>query len=270
MSDNVARDASLQLINDAKQLSPDFQVELRNFLMALADTKHALGLRYAEWCDRAPRLEAGVAASAMAQDQLGQARVLYALIQTFPGAPADLDDERRQHDTNLAYLDQPLGSWTTFVVANLLIGAAVTCAEEALADSRFAPLRSRMPKMLEEERFHRTHAEGWFKYLQTLGESFQLEQAQASERILPEVLCWFGDAQHLRLSAEQIITCEPGELRERYLERVGPLLQESAAHDLVRFHVQAQRWSYPRPLPWDEFDPVTRRVKTDGGRESSS
>ncbi len=261
MNDDASRETNLELINDARQLSPDLQIELRNFLMALADTKHALGLRYAEWCDRAPRLEAGVAASAMAQDQLGQARVLYALIQTFPGAPGDLDDERRRHDTNLADLDQPLPDWTTFVVANLLIGAAVTCMEEALADSRFAPLRSRMPKMLEEERFHRTHAEGWFKYLQTLEGPFQLELAQASERILPGVLCWFGDAQHVRLSAEQISTYEPGELRERYLERVGPLLQASAARDLVQFQEQAQRWSYTRPLPWGEFDPATRRVK---------
>ncbi len=260
----MGRMTSIEPLNDVKQLSPDLQTELRNFLMALAETKRALGLHYAEWCDRAPRLEAGVAASAMAQDQLGQARVLYSVIQQFPNAPGNLDDETRPHTFNLTYLDRPFPNWTTFVVANLLIGAMVTGTEAALADSRFVPLRSRMPKMLDEERFHWTHAEGWFKHLQTLGETFQLEQVQAIEEILPQALCWFGDAQHTRLADEKIIACEPGELRERYLERVGPLVLASAARDLVRYHEQAQRWSYTRPLPWGEFDPTTRRVKKVG------
>jgi ring-1,2-phenylacetyl-CoA epoxidase subunit PaaC len=251
----------VELLNDAQDLGPDLQAELRNFLMVLADTKRALGLRYAEWCDRAPRLEAGVAASAMAQDQLGQARVLYALIQTFPGALTDLDDETRQHTFNLAYLDQALRTWTTFVVANLLIGGAVTMTEEALADSRLVSLRSRMPKMLEEERYHRTHAEGWFKHLQAVEGALALQQTQAIEEMLPQVLCWFGDAQHARLFEEKIIACDPGELRERYLERVGPLIQASGARDLVQFHEAVGRWSYAGALPWGAFDPITRRVR---------
>jgi ring-1,2-phenylacetyl-CoA epoxidase subunit PaaC len=247
-------------ILDANQLAPDLQIALRGFLVALADTKRALGLRYAEWCDRAPTLEAGVAAAAMAQDQLGQARVLYSLIQEFPGAPGDLDDETSPHNLNLAFLDQSFPNWATFVAANLLIGAGVTIVEEALTNSRFAPLRSRMPKMLDEERFHGIHAEGWFKHLQQVNGSHASAQAHAVEGILPEVLCWFGDAQHTRLAEERIIMAEPGELRELYLERVGPLLEASAAQDLVRFNEKAARWSYAGALPWGEFDPTTRRV----------
>jgi phenylacetate-CoA oxygenase PaaI subunit len=248
---------------DAKELAPDLQIELRDFLMALADTKRALGLRYAEWCDRAPTLEAGVAASAMAQDQLGQARVLYSLVQEFPGAPRDLDDETRPHKFNLAFLDHSLPDWATFVAANLLIGAAVTVVEEELANSRFAPLRARMPKMLDEERFHRIHAEGWFKHVNRMNDSHALAQADAAGEILPQVLCWFGDAQHARLADERIVTAAPGDLRELYLERVGPLLVTSTARDLIRFHEEAARWSFAGALPWGEFDPVTRRVRAD-------
>lgn len=263
-------------ITEIRQLSPDLLVELRNFMMVLADTKRALGLRYAEWCDRAPTLEAGVAASAMAQDQLGQARVLYSLIQEFPGAPLNLDDETSPHNFNLAFLDNPFPDWATFVAANLLIGAAVTISEQALANSRFSPLRSRMPKMLDEERFHSIHAEGWFKHLANLNDHVALAQAQAVEEILPQVLCWFGDAQHAQLADEGILTAAPGDLREQYLERIGPLLssvkathalstietgsQTGEAHDLVRFHERAGRWSYAGALPWGEFDPVTRRL----------
>lgn len=257
----------MEMWNDVKPLEPEVQIELLNFLMALADTKRALGLRYAEWCDRAPTLEAGVAASAMAQDQLGQARVLYSLIQDFPGAPRDLDDETRPHDFNLAYLDRPLRNWTAFVAANLLIGAAVTITEQALTESRFVPLRSRMPKMLDEERFHRIHAEGWLKHVWQVDGNLALELAQAVEEILPQALCWFGDAQHTWLVDEKIMTSHPGDLREAYLERVGPLLQVSVTHNLVRFHDKAGYWSYTGALPWGQFDPATRRVRIDVGGE---
>ncbi len=252
----------MELVSDLKQLHPDLQLELQNFLLSLADTKRALGLRYAEWCDRAPRLEAGVAASAMAQDQLGQARVLYALIQEFSTAPHDLEDETRQHTFGLAYLDEPFDNWVAFVVANFLVGGGVTSVEQALADSRFVPLRARMPKMLDEERFHRVHAEGWFKQLQHMDGHFTLEQGRAIEEILPQVLCWFGDAQHTSLSDAGIIAATPAELRERYLEWVGPLLQTSAARHLLEYHPKANACSYTRALPWGQFDPVTRRIST--------
>jgi 1,2-phenylacetyl-CoA epoxidase catalytic subunit len=200
----------------------------------------------------------------MAQDQLGQARVLYGLIQEqFPHATSDLDDETRVHRYSLSYLDEPFSNWATFVVANLLIGAAVTTTEEALGQSRFAPLRTRMPKMLDEERFHRIHAEGWFKQLQRMEGQIALQQSQAVEEMLPQVLCWFGDAQHAALADAQIITEAPGDLRERYLERVAPLLEMSASKNLIQFHEHAHAWSYTDALPWGQYDAVTRRVSTD-------
>jgi 1,2-phenylacetyl-CoA epoxidase catalytic subunit len=249
----------MEKVAEAKLLKPEIQTELLNFLLALADTKHALGLRYAEWCDTAPRLEAGVAASAMAQDQLGQVRVLYGLIQEqFPAQPHDFDDETRKHSFSLSYLDEPFPNWATFVAANLLVGSGITVIEEALTESLFEPLSDRMPKMLEEERFHHVHAEGWFR---TLGESRQAANlGSAIEAILPQMLCWFGDAQHIALTEEKIITLQPGDLRERYLERVGPFVSSTIAVGLLRYHESSRSWSYVGALPWGEFDAVTRRI----------
>jgi hypothetical protein len=56
---------------------------------------------------------------------------------------------------------------------------------------------------------------------------------------------------------------------------VGPLLQATGespsgtgpTSELVRFHEKAARWSYMGALPWGQFDPVTRRVRTDVGGE---
>lgn len=249
----------MEPVAEARTLNPEIQTELLNFLLALADTKHALGLRYAEWCDTAPRLEAGVAASAMAQDQLGQVRVLYGLIQEqFPGQPHNFDDETRTHSFGLSYLDQPFSNWATFVAANLLIGSGITCVEEALVNSRFEPLSDRMPKMLEEERYHHVHGEGWFRALKESRQAPNL--AVAIEGILPEILCWFGDAQHTVLADEEIITVRPGELREGYLERIGSFVHSTNASRLLHYHEASRTWSFTSALPWGEYDPVTRRV----------
>ncbi len=253
----------MENFSNAQQLPPATLAELNQLLLALADTKHALGLRYAEWSDRAPRPEASVAASAMAQDQLGQARVLYAMLEEYLGATENFDDAARPLSFALAYLDEPLARWTTFVAANFLIGGAVTELEGAFAESRFTPLRARIPKMLDEERFHATHAAGWFQFLQTKS-AWQIELAQMCENILPQVLCWFGDAQHDALFQQHIITATSTELRARFLERHAPLLEKISAGELVQFHSSSETWSYAGALPWERFDVVTRRVKDEG------
>jgi len=84
---------STPLLDRPAALPKDCVLALVDLVVALADNKHALGLRYGEWCSSGPTIEAGVAATAMAQDELGHARVLYGLLSTAcwrscPGRPA--------------------------------------------------------------------------------------------------------------------------------------------------------------------------------------
>src|SRR6516164_6254222 len=90
-------------------------------LSSLADTKQALGRRYAYWCNGAPALEAAVAAAAMTQDELGHARTLYPLLEDFPQAEADprqVEPMTRTLQYHLAALDQEFGGWSDFVATN--------------------------------------------------------------------------------------------------------------------------------------------------------
>ena len=48
-------------IASPEDLSAEARQSLANWLMAMSDTKHLLGLRYAEWCTGAPELEADIA-----------------------------------------------------------------------------------------------------------------------------------------------------------------------------------------------------------------
>jgi 1,2-phenylacetyl-CoA epoxidase catalytic subunit len=246
-------------INDPKQFDDTTRRALADFILALADTKRFLGLRYAEWSDGAPMLEAAVAASAMAQDELGHSRALLPMLKDFPDVDPSIPDEApREKYSSVAFLDNEFKTWPTFVAANALIGTALTVALEAARDSRYVPLRTRAIKILEEERFHWIHGEGWFKRLAADGKE-GLELAVQAEEMLPQALCWFGRGNDDPLTRAKILEANADELRARYLNQIGPLVAKSQAAQLVK--IESGKWQFARNLPWQKFDPVTRRVK---------
>ena len=250
-------------ISDPKQLADAPRRALADFILALADTKRFLGIRYAEWCDGAPTLEASVAASAMAQDELGHSRALLPLLKDFPDVdPAIPDEAPRSHYSAIAFLDQPFSTWPTFVAANLLIGGALTIALEAARESRYVPLRTRAGKILEEERFHWLHGEGWFKRLAADGKE-GIDLATRVEAILPQALCWFGRAEDGWLAREKILDADADELRARFLNRAAPLIGKMQGTRLTR--IENGGWQYGGALPWARFDPATRRVTVESG-----
>jgi phenylacetate-CoA oxygenase PaaI subunit len=250
-------------ITDPKEFDAAPRAALAKFILALADTKRMLGIRYAEWCDGAPTLEASVAASAMAQDELGHSRALLPLLKDFPDVDLSIPNEApRERYSAIAFLDQPFATWPTFVAANLLIGGALTVALEAARESRYVPLRTRAGKILEEERFHWLHGEGWFKRL-AADTKEGLDLAENVEMILPQALCWFGRAEGDWLAREKILDASAEELRAEFSSRAGALIEKSQAAQVVRRHNGT--WQYVNALPWTRFDPVTRRVEAARG-----
>src|SRR5579864_694226 len=141
-------------------------------LASLADNKQAIGRRYAYWCNGAPALEAAVAAAAMTQDELGHARTLYPLLEDFTQAEADpsqIEPMTRSLHYHLAALDHDFAGWSDFVATNFLIDSALTTFFEAAQNSSYEPLRQRARKIVQEERVHAIHGEGWVRRLTKAG-----------------------------------------------------------------------------------------------------
>ena len=90
---------------------------LGKLLLSLADNKRLLGMRYSEWILGAPTLEAGIACSAMAQDEWGHGRILYAMLKDFGYEPGALEHERKSDEyLNSELLDTPPDDWPTMLV----------------------------------------------------------------------------------------------------------------------------------------------------------
>src|SRR6266508_2346663 len=198
-----------------------------NLLVVLADNKYWLGRHLSKWAVGSPSLEVGVACAAIAQGELGQARVLYPLLGELP-FPGPVDPLERERAYNVSILDAPFPTWPHAVAALLLVDGATTTMLEALTGNPYEALARRVPRMLEEAEFHWDFADGRVRELVRLRGGLEHLQARV-DRSLEEVLCWVGPpGEHgvETLQSEGLLNSGNQALRQAYLDRIGHLLQE--------------------------------------------
>src|SRR5205085_9129975 len=124
-------------------------------------------------------------------------------------------------------------------------------------------LRQRARKIVQEERIHQVHAEGWVRRLAKAGGAVRAALADSINRLWDETLCWFGaddDPNMRRLYQEGIIDATPDELRSRYLQKIMPTLSSLEMDVPVAFDAATKRWQLTQPLSWAEWDAAGRRL----------
>jgi 1,2-phenylacetyl-CoA epoxidase catalytic subunit len=189
-------------------------VSLATLVLSLADNKQLLGLRYAEWATRAPSLEADIAAAAMGLDDLGHSRVLYGCLEALGEDPRG---PNRESDPSsylcLPYFGRPWTSWSQFVAANAVLDTAFSIMIQACVEGSVEVLRTRLRKMLNEERFHFLHGRSW---LRAGIEPGPLEEAWT------QAIEWFGPPQGEveRLYRDGALAMGPAELLAHLEERL--------------------------------------------------
>ena len=238
-------------------------------LSSLADNKQAIGRRYAYWSNGAPALEAAVAAAAMTQDELGHARTLYPLLGDFTQAeqePQQVEPMTRTLHYHLAFLDSDFQGWSDFVATNFLLDNALTTFFEAAQESSYEPLRLRARKIVQEERVHAIHGEGWVRRLAKAGGAVRAVLVSSLNHLWDETLCWFGpddDPAMQQLYEDGVIDATPAELRSRYLGKIMPTLTSLDIPVPVAFDAATKRWQPTEALPWSHWDVVGKRLRAE-------
>jgi ring-1,2-phenylacetyl-CoA epoxidase subunit PaaC len=161
---------NLHLEAPPSPLAPD-EFEL---LLGLADDEFVVGHRHSEWLGLSPFLEEDLTLASIAQDELGHARALYALI--WPGwSDRDAHVVRRpEHEwRSCAFVERDNGPWEDALMRHYLYDAAEVLRWEGLVErlgSNVAGLESLAEKALVEERFHRRHASDLVERLSDVAE----------------------------------------------------------------------------------------------------
>jgi len=240
----------------AADLSDPQRDALAGGLLSLADNKRILGMRYGDWILGAPTLEAGIACSAMAQDEWGHGRILYATLKDLGHDPTHLEHERKADEyLSSELLDVPVVQWPDLLALNLLFDSALSVQVQALTDSRYEPIHYKTRKLLEEERFHFEHGRGWAL---RLSETAAGKEAltQAFRKALGPGLRWFGrpDSGYGELlQTSGIMESRPDQLRAAWLAQVIPVLAEAGLEELVR---EAEAGA---AIDWTDWNPERRR-----------
>ncbi|MDE2655507.1 MAG: phenylacetate-CoA oxygenase subunit PaaI [Gemmatimonadota bacterium] len=199
---------------------------LARHILSLADTKRLLGIRYSDWLLGSPSIETGIAASSMAQDEWGHARLLYSMLKRLGFDPVAVEQDRpAERYYSAPALDDPFPDWAAFVAATIVVDGALAVAMESFSHGNFALARSRVPKMLAEEEYHRQFGAAWFARLADAGGEGAAHLERAARAMLPSTLAWLlpDDPAYEALVAECDIW-EAGRAGERYRERVGAVL----------------------------------------------
>ncbi len=240
-------------------------------LLILADNKRLLGMRYADWILGAPALEAGIACSAMAQDEWGHGRIVYAMLRDFDFDPHHLEHEREASEYRSSeLLDGPARSWSELLALNLLLDTALSVQFEAMAESSYEPVHYKVQKLLDEERFHFEHARGWTARLAATPKGRESLE-EAFEPAFGSCLRWFGSADdpvEAALEGAGIVDAGPDLLRARWLARVGPVLARAGLE--LAGERETGEWATALVPEWnDDWMPGWRRTDTGGPDEDT-
>jgi ring-1,2-phenylacetyl-CoA epoxidase subunit PaaC len=136
---------------------------------------------------------------------------------------------------------------------------------EALAGAAYQALARRVPRMLEEEAFHADFAAGRVAELAgPLGGAARLQALL--DDALEEMLCWFGRPEEAgveTLRAAGLLSRGNDQLRQAYLDRVGPPLVEAGVALRPVRDPATGRWDHG-DLPWDRWNRLQRRLDPAG------
>jgi len=251
----------------AAELPDDLHSYLGILLLSLADNKRILGIRYSDWILGAPSVEAGIACSAMAQDEWGHGRIIYSMLKDFGHDPAALEHERTSEEYRSSeLLDCDVSSWPELLALNFLWDTAISVQVEMLVESCFEPIHYKVRKLLEEERFHFDHGSGWTSRLMTSNEGKDA-LGKAFAAAWNACLRWFGPENDPLIEAlveGGIVSTGADCARTRWLNRVGPTVG-----DLGLVYTEKSEW-VSEPVPdWNGWSPVRRRA-SEGGPDADS
>ncbi len=243
----------------------DALAALVNLIAVIGDNEYFLGRRVSEWAAAGPLLESTAACAAITQDKLGHSRAIYPLLEELPwsnpptGLQGEVDRARRY---SVSFLDEPLPSWSNVVAALALVGPAVNTVLEAVEESKYEALARRAHRILDEEKLTSAYAESLVRQIAYEERGRKLLQARVDE-LYTEMLLWFGPEGEEGIEAmraEGLTSMSNEEMRQRYLDRVVPLLEGCGIEIPVNRDGSDTKWEYGE-LPWENWNQLQRRLE---------
>ena len=202
---------------------------LVDLLYRLADDELIIGHRDSEWTGLGPILEADIAFSSMAQDEMGHALVYYQLLSELGERDPDtLAFGRSAEQFRCASLvSLPKADWGFSVLRQFLYDTAEGVRLSALTHSAYRPLAQLARKLQSEEKYHLMHGRMWVLRLgDATAESRRIMQDGLSTAY-PHALGLFEPTAADETLAQAGICPHESNLRLHFESAAAPALREA-------------------------------------------
>ena len=200
-----------------------------HLLYRMADDELVIGHRNSEWTGHGPVLEADIAFSSMAQDEIGHAQAYYRMLYELgEGDPDTLAFGRGVRKFRCASLvSLPKGDWGFSVLRQFLYDAAETVRLTALADGTLTPLAQLASKLRGEEKYHLMHGRGWVLRLGDATAESRTRMQVALTTLYPHALGLFEPTEFDETLAQMGICPREGDLQKEWGSAVVPVLKSA-------------------------------------------
>ncbi len=238
-------------------MSEPVDAATRAFIARVAGNEFALGLRYAEWSARAPRLDAAtLTVDAMAQHERGHAHALFALLHPEARDPESAFFAAHEFAC-VPFLRAPLVAEVDAAAVSFLFDGALSIIFVSLLAATSPTLAALARGILREEQQHAAYAAAWVARLAHTDRLATEKLRMALLRIWNETFCWFGppeDALMRDLVATGTLDAPPDVLRARLLSHIGPTAVAARLHLPLCRAPQGNAWHLTTALPWPRWD----------------
>lgn len=209
----------------------DVDLAIMELFYKLADDQLIYGHRNSEWIGLGPFLEEDISFASIAQDKVGQSRVLYNYLhqkgESTPDILAFARNAEQFHCCQLVEL--PTQEYEYALIRHLLFDLAEQVRFEALQNSSDNDLSAFAQKFSGEVRYHVLHAEIMVAKLSKGGEEARLRLQKALEDWLPLAYGIFEPSPYERTLVDKGIAVEETTLEEAWEERLQAFISAKTA-----------------------------------------
>ncbi|MFL6517383.1 MAG: Phenylacetic acid catabolic protein [Bacillus sp. (in: firmicutes)] len=188
----------------------------------MADNKFIFGDRLVEIGISGPNLEATLSSIAMAQAELGHARLMYKWANELQGLNGSKVEIKNQ--TGKAFPPVVNTShWVALIAGVYAVNVAVELVMQAILSAKHPDLNAPFSKMLKEQEEHLLYSRSWCKQLLNDKGAVPKTLAEELEKVSVEASKWLNNVENdKRLISEKIIL-ENSNLVNAYKETIKKL-----------------------------------------------
>lgn len=191
-------------------------------LESIADNKYVLGDKLVDIGMGAPTIEAATSAVAMAQGELGHARVLYNWVFDLRGGTGSKPEIRGQ--TGKAFQSVlACHDWISLISALYIVDVAHDLVLRNILEQRRTDVASRIHKLIKEQKEHILYSHGWAVSMLNDQGSIPSRFSKELEKQIPEAVKWLeGIEKTSALVEEGFISANAG-LAKRFQDELAAL-----------------------------------------------